>query len=277
MSEIIEAYLSTHTNTIRKALYMDAIGTLSAYGRSDILDGIQQRCMMASAFTTEENMLAIDEALKIGLQDALLDIGLSLTGDVEPLNSVASAFLTMVNFEDHESILNTLDSGLSTEEIITDLLDLVDPYAAANFLTMLDSQLEIPEGVLSNIRIVHEKQLSGQELPASMLTPQQEARFRKVRGFVNKYTDSIAAKLIIEEGLVPGLPLLNVLGLAKPHLLDMPHENPEKVAIAAFGLVLISSVADEDIVEETKLLVEEIYDEGGVPSGIQRAIDSLLP
>ena len=111
MYDSLEFYLSKWTNPTRKAIVHDALDVLSLYGETGTAEAIGLRLENSSAFTTQENMDAIQSCLLDGLRNVLLAMNLSLSGEVHDLAKILRGFHTLTTWEDHESIVNEIDLG----------------------------------------------------------------------------------------------------------------------------------------------------------------------
>lgn len=274
MRDTLEFYLSKWTNPVRKAVIHDALNVLDMYGEVGTSTAIALRLENSPAYTTQENMDAIDSALTDGLRNVLLALNLNITGSVSDLANILRGLHTITTWEDHDTIINEIDLGGDPFEIIMELLELVDLEASIAWQHCVTFETIIADGLLERIRSVHQSILANEDAIPDPVDAQKETRNELLRQFILKHPECIAYKHL-KDGFAPGLPIHFLLQLSRHDLLIMDDTQALVIGASIISLVLFSDTPEDKIITVARELVEDIWIDDRLIKAIIAAIDHL--
>lgn len=275
MYEKLETLLSKWTNPTRKAIIMDAFRVLEIYQTSAAIETVNLRLEEYASYTTDENLDAIDSCLRDALGSVFASMNLNIQGEVAELAHLARAFNTLVEYSDHDSITNRIDLGGDPFDIIYDLLEIVDVEASLLWMQLITPYVLIPDGLLLRLREIHALAVANESAEIVPPSPAMDTRFHRIRSFLGAFPESLAKTLIVDEAMLPNLPLSTLVSLTRERFLLMDVAQPHVLATSLLGLVLISDTAEDRIVGVAKDLVDDIWIDNAVIDTVLGAINSV--
>lgn len=163
-------------------------------------------------------------------------------------------FKQIEDFEDSENLLRLMDSELTPSmEMMLDVLGFVSGRDWTIFAETID---DVSPDTIISIYDIHNEKVEKMENARAI---QQISGMGRILKFVNKYPNTIINDGILNKSYRPGLPLKPLIRENINKIISYYPENPKQVAIEIVGLMLIANVANNNLAQLGRQLVERIF------------------
>lgn len=275
MLDDFDFYMRKWTNAECHAVLRDALLVLDSYGETGTMTAVAQQLEDADGRSGNDIMDIIQGIILDGLQGALLQFDLRMSGTVQDLSLILRGFQTLTTSEEHEYIIAVLDVGDEPFDAINDLLEYCDVNAMLAWQQCVDVYTNVSNGLLLRLRAVHESALANESVYVDPVTTEQQTRFQRLRYFFGKYPESLAYKAIVAREVVTGLPLQTLLGMFRIPLAMLETQQPLIIASSLLGLVMISDTPTDRIMSVAKDAIDDIWFDRVTIDVIEKALDTM--
>lgn len=277
MFEKLENYLNQWVDEGKADYYLSALECLQSYGFvaawteiSDMLEG--EVNLPVSAIL--DNLEVI---IQVGMDRVLAEHAISAhEGSLRVKTQILNGLKMLSEDERHQEIIDICDNGEDVVHQLSDLLALVDQEAGSSWVDYADQFTFVSNGLISRLREVHEQALTNQEDSPAMVSPEKQLRFQKLRVFIGKNPESLAAKAILEDSTPIGLPLQTLLNTYGETIESYDTKLPLLVAISLVGLVLLSDTPMDRLANTAKDLIDDYFADIDFVSQVAEAMDPIL-
>lgn len=212
----------------------------------------------------------IESIITLGLKNVLGQLTIQVDGNHVMMTTVLEGLKLLEGYDDSESILVTIDQNLSTIETLSELLELVTPCKADDFMLSI---IDCSPSLVSSIRAVYDgTTVTEDDNPLRI----PEDKLPLVRRFIIGKPNSIAA-IAIKQDLIPyGASIETLINTYAESLLSLQPAAPEQAAIELIGLVLISDTELKDIRTVVKRFFDVAFSELEFITRMNIAVDNNL-